>query len=365
MLIVPTALLVAVGLAAIARGDEIAGGHVLTKQSIWAGLAAVAFVVAAVIPYRFWKPWSSVLYFVTVLMLVVVLFLPAKYGSRRWIPLGVINLQPSELAKLAFIFMLGHHLMYERNHRTITGLITPFLLTLVPVVLVLREPDLGTALLFFPVFFAMLFAAGAKLRHLLLMSILGGACVPALWSVMNAEQRSRVTTLFQQTDGGEAPTGDGYHLHQAKQVTSLGGIWGSRVEGNAVDDPAAYRLPASRTDFICCLIGERWGLPGIAGVLLLMLAILGRGLMIAASTREPFGRLIAIGIVTLLGTQAVINAGMTVGLMPITGMTFPLVSYGGSSLVATAAALGLLVNVAIRPGYEISAEPFVFGRPAH
>ena len=119
-------------------------------------------------------------------------------------------------------------------------------------------------------------------------------------------------------------------------------------------------LPAARTDFVFCLIGERFGLIGSLLTLATYAVLIIKGLSIAASTREPFGRLLATGIVTLLATQAIINTGMTVGLMPITGMTLPLVSYGGSSLVATAIALGLLINVAIRPGYEVTAEPFRF-----
>ena len=140
----------------------------------------------------------------------------------------------------------------------------------------------------------------------------------------------------------------------------LGGVWGSEIDGMLLDDPSAYHLPAARTDFVFCLVGERFGLVGCAAVLTLYLVLLACGLRIAAATREPFGRLLAVGIVAMLATQTAINSGMTVGLMPITGMTLPLVSYGGSSLLATAIALGLLINVAIRPGYEVTVEPFRF-----
>ena len=181
-----------------------------------------------------------------------------------------------------------------------------------------------------------------------------------LWLGMNVEQKSRVVSLLTQVEKGPAPRGDGYHLFQSKRMLSLGGTWGSDLAGMPVDDPAAYHLPAARTDFVFCLIGERFGLIGSLLTLATYAVLIIKGLSIAASTREPFGRLLATGIVTLLATQAIINTGMTVGLMPITGMTLPLVSYGGSSLVATAIALGLLINVAIRPGYEVTAEPFRF-----
>jgi cell division protein FtsW (lipid II flippase) len=359
-IVVAAGLLMAAGVAALARGDDLAEGSFAGRQSVWVFLAVPAGIAAAWLPYRFWKPWSTPLFWGSLVLLGLVFLLPAKFGSHRWIPLGLVNLQPSELAKIAFIMMLAQHLMYERNHRRLTGLLKPMLLTVVPVVLILREPDLGTALLFFPVLFAMLFAAGARVHHLLLIVLTGLALTPALWQVMSAEQRSRVTALFSQRDGGAIPRGDGYHLHQSKQVIALGGVWGSEVTGLAVSDPLAYHLPASRTDFIFCLIGERWGTAGIVAVLLCYLALIGRGLMVAAATREPYGRLVAVGIVALIASQVVINTGMTVGLMPITGLTLPLLSYGGSSLLTTCLSLGLLINIGLRPGYEVTGEPFRF-----
>jgi cell division protein FtsW (lipid II flippase) len=167
-----------------------------------------------------------------------------------------------------------------------------------------------------------------------------------------------VVTLFTQQDGGPAPKGDGYHLHQSKQVLALGGPRGSALGEMAIDDRAAYHLPACRTDFVFCMIGERWGLAGGIATLVLYAILFAQGLVIAAKAREPFGRLLAVGVVALLATQVLINAGMTVGLMPVTGLTLPLVSYGGSSLLSTCVALGLLLNVGMRPGYEMTPEPF-------
>lgn len=359
--VVAASLLVALGLAGISRGDQLAGsGSLFSRQLIWIGLAVPALVVAACVPYRSLRPASYVLFGATVLLLLLVFLMPAHHGARRWIPLGVFDMQPSELAKLTFILAMAHYLMYRRNFRRILGLFTPFLLTLVPLVLVLKEPDLGTALLFLPMLFAMLLAAGARVRHLVLIGMLGVAVTPVLWLGMNAEQKSRVVSLLTQDENGPVPRGDGYHLYQSKRMLSLGGTWGSELAGMPIDDPAAYHLPAARTDFVFCLIGERFGLIGSLVTLVIYGVLIIKGLSIACATREPFGRLLATGIVTLLATQAIINTGMTVGLMPITGMTLPLVSYGGSSLVATAIALGLLINVAIRPGYEMTSEPFRF-----
>jgi len=197
---------------------------------------------------------------------------------------------------------------------------------------------------------------------LLAIILLGILMLPALWMGMSAEQKSRVVTVFTQKDSGPVPKGDGYHLHQSKQVLALGGVWGSELTGMPVDDPIAYHLPADRTDFVYCLIGERWGIVGTLSALGLYLLVFARGLWIAAATREPFGRLIAVGIVALLAAQAAINTGMTVGLMPITGLTLPLMSYGGSSLLSTCLALGLLINVGMRPGYEVAPAPFRFSK---
>jgi cell division protein FtsW (lipid II flippase) len=353
--------LVALGLAGISRGDQLAGsGTYFTRQLIWVSLAIPALIAAAWVPYRTLRPASYLLFGATIVLLLVVFLMPAHRGARRWIPLGLFDMQPSELAKLTFILALSHYLMYRRNFRRFLGLFTPFLLTLVPLILVLKEPDLGTALLFLPMLFAMLLAAGARVRHLALIGLMGVAVTPVLWLGMNAEQKSRVVSLLTQVEDGPVPRGDGYHLYQSKRMLSLGGTWGSELAGMPVDDPAAYHLPAARTDFVFCLIGERFGLIGSLLTLAIYAVLIAKGLSIAHATREPFGRLLATGIVTLLATQAIINTGMTVGLMPITGMTLPLVSYGGSSLVATAIALGLLINVAIRPGYEVTAEPFRF-----
>jgi cell division protein FtsW (lipid II flippase) len=360
-----TFALMLIGLTGIERGDEVAhAGEFFSKQIVWIGLGIPAMILAMVVPYRSLRHWSNLCLAISVFLLIAVYFFPAKWGSRRWVPLGPMNFQPSELAKLACILALARYLMYQENYRKLAGLIVPFLIALVPMGLILKEPDLGTSLLFLPVLLAMLFAAGARLAHLALIGLLGLLVSPVFWMGMSAEQKSRVTAVFLQRDGGPAPPGDGYHLHQSKQVLALGGAMGSQLNGTLVDDPLAYHLPACRTDFVYCMVGERWGLAGSLTVLLLYSILYGRGLLIAAATREPLGRLLGVGIVTLLATQTVINIGMTVGLVPITGITLPLLSYGGSSLLFTCLALGLLMNIAVRPGYEIGGEPFRFRAPA-
>ncbi len=393
-IVICSVLLMGLGLSGIARGDELSGrGVFFNSQLLWVAMSLPAMWLATLVPFRLLKPLAYPVFWISLLLLVVALMMPSVNGARCWIPLGFMKYQPSETAKLAYVLALAQYLMYRDNFRRLTGLLVPFVLTLVPFVLILREPDLGTALLFLPTLFAMLFAAGARPRHLAFIVTLGMLATPFLWMGMNAEQRSRIVSLFQQKDGGEAPRGDAYQQHQSKRVLALGGIWGSEITGEAADvvvcphcekriwgtveatrgkevqcprcsqnfaptKRSAYSLPESRTDFIFCLIGERWGLVGCSLTLLLYVVLIGRGLMVAADTQEPFGRLLAVGIVALLASQTIINTGMTCGLMPVTGITLPLVSYGGSSLLMTAVGIGLLINVGMRPGYEVSGEPF-------
>ncbi|MBI1345277.1 rod shape-determining protein RodA [bacterium] len=353
--------LLLVGLSGIERADQLADGmDLFPRQMTWVLIGGPLFVASTLIPYRRLRPYSYAAFAAVLPLLIVVFWMPMRNGARSWIPLGFFDLQPSELAKLAFILALADYLSVRENYRRLSGLVIPFVVTLIPVALILKEPDLGTAMLFLPVLFAMLFAAGARLRHLVLIVCLGIVSLPVMWAGMNPEQRSRITSLFSQIDGGPAPQGDGYHQHQAKLVMSLGGGWGSELGDQPLDDPDAYHLPAGQTDFVFCWVGERWGFLGVSCTLLLYAWLFARGLQVAVATRDPFGRLLAVGIVALLATQAIINTGMTVGLMPIAGITLPLMSYGGSSLLSTCIAVGLLVNIGMRPVDQIAPEPFKF-----
>lgn len=352
--------LIALGLSGIRRADAFNDGpDLFSKQVTWVLFAIPVLIATLWVPYRHWKMVSYVLFGLSLPLLIVVLFMPRRNGARGWIPLGFFDLQPSEIVKLTFILALAQYLMYRENHRRLIGLAVPFAITAVPLFLILIEPDLGSAMLFVPVLFAMLFAAGARPRHLICVLLLGAAFSPLFWTKMSAEQKSRVVALFTQVDGGPNPNGDRWHQHQSKLVISLGGVWGSEISGKLLDDDA-YRLFAAQQDFVFCMIAERWGLAGGLLTLTIYLALFARGLMIAGATREPFGRLVAVGIVALLATQTVINTCMTVGLLPVVGITLPMMSYGGSSLIMTTVALGLLLNVGMRPGYEMTPDPFRF-----
>jgi rod shape determining protein RodA len=156
----------------------------------------------------------------------------------------------------------------------------------------------------------------------------------------------------EQPGPGQPTRDDSYQLYQAKQLRALGGVWGTALAGTQIDDPGVYLLPESRTDFLFCVLGERLGLGGLALVLALYGLLVARACQIAGECQDPFGRLTAAGLAALFGVQVLINTGMTVGLLPVTGLSLPLVSYGGSGLVAHCLAAGLLLNVGLRPGYE-------------
>ena len=361
-IVVAAVAILSMGGIALARADEIAGtgGRYLNRQVAWTLLAFVVGGLACWPSYRVLARWSYVVLWVAVAMLFAVYWFPPVNGAHRWIRIGPIGLQPSEFAKLAFVLGLARYLMYRDSYRELHGLLVPLVLVMVPLLLILKEPDLGTSLVFLPVLFAMLFAAGARARHLVVVSIVGAAMLPILWSQMSREQRSRITALAEQTAPGQTPTRDGYHLHAAKQLLAMGGRWGSVVQGELTDDLAVYRVPESHTDSIVTLVGERFGLAGIAPLLAVFAILVWRILVVAGKTQEPFGRLVATGVAAMIGVQVTINTGMMVGLLPITGLTLPFVSYGGSNLLANAIGIGLVLNIGMRPGYELTGEPFAF-----
>ncbi len=361
-LLAVAASLVLLGWLGIERAESLDGGsgRFLGRQQGWSLAAAAALALTAWPNYRLLCRWSYALYGLSLILLIIVFLWPPINGAQRWLRLGPLSLQPSEFAKIAAVLSLARFLMYRDSQRRLRGFLGPLLLMIPPTVLILREPDLGTALVFPPLAVAMLFGAGARLADLAKLAIAGTLLAPLLWTQMSLEQRSRVTALFDQTPVGSRPADDGYQLYQSKQVMALGGLWGSWLQGDAADDPAIYRLPESHSDFVFSVIGERFGIWGTAAVLMLHGLLFWLALRIAGRTQEPFGRLVALGVGVLFAVQTLINTGMTVGLLPITGMSLPLVSYGGSGLMAHAIALGLLVNVAMRPGFEVAREPFQF-----
>ncbi len=304
-----------------------------------------------------------------------------RNGAYRWIQLPGFLLQPSEFMKVAFVIALAWYLRYRKNYRRLGGLVLPFAISVIPLVLILLEPDLGSALLLVPVVFMMLFVAGARVRHLVAIALIGLALTPIAWRYAHTYQRLRVTSLLLQNDDlrnaviadperyGAVATrrqalewsaSSGYQLVHSKNAIGSGGLFGHGW-GNGIYVYTSL-LPDRHNDFIFAIVAHQWGLIGCLLVLACYVVIVIAGVRIASVTTEPFARLLAVGIVTLIVTQAVISVGMSVGLMPITGMTLPFVSYGGSSVLCNFVAVALLVSVSQHRPYLLTRQPFVFGR---
>jgi rod shape determining protein RodA len=354
-------LLAGFGILGISRAAELADATKWSRsQAVFAGIGLLAMLAATWPHYRIYWRISYGAFGATLILLVIVYFCPPIKHAQRWIRIGPLGVQPSEFAKVAFVLAMARYLMYRENYRRRRGLLAPLAISLIPILLILKEPDLGTALVFLPVVLVMLFVAGARWIDLGVLVGLGLMILPLLWTQMTREQRSRVTAWFDQPPPAVRPSDDAYHLYLAKQMRSLGGVWGSWIAGQPTEDPAAYRLPEAHTDFIFCVLGERYGLPGMAALLGLYLLAVWRMIRIGNATQEPFGRLVAHGVAALFAVEVAINTAMTVGLLPITGLALPLVSYGGSNLVAHALAVGVVLNIGQRPAFEPAGEPFCY-----
>ncbi len=343
-------LLVGIGWLGIVRSEEITEGtgRLVRQQIVWSVLGLILAGGLNSFHYRWFARQAAPIYLLAIAGLLSVYAFPAVNGAHRWIRLGGVGLQPSEFAKLAFIMAMSAFLMHRTLQPGVIHLVRPLVLAGLPLLLILKEPDLGTSLVFLPVLFAMLFAAGVRRRDLAQLVAIGLMLLPLLWSQMSHEQRSRVTALWEQNGPRESSTPDGFHLDQAKRMFAIGGMFGSVIstDANTDDDLPACRVPEPHTDSIFCVIGERFGLVGAGVVLLLFTALIGSCLLVAAGTEEPFGRLVAIGVAALFAGEVLINTGMLVGLLPITGVSLPLVSYGGSGLIGHLLSLGLVISVA-------------------
>ena len=299
-------------------------------------------------------------------------FVHETKGAWAWINLGPVSLEPAELMKLAFVVVLARYLRFRSNYRTMAGLLPPFALALVPVALILKQPDLGMAALFVPTLFAMLFVAGARIKHLVLVALMGVAVTPILWFsgpkpegpdlpvlrhlpvFVKAYQRQRVYAMFKHDP--KTMRESAYQTQRALTAFASGGVTG---KGAAVI-PVGQSVPEAHNDMIFALVGEQFGFVGAAVVLGAFLVLFAAGIEIAAATKEPFGRLIAVGIVAVLAAQTFVNLLVMLRLMPVTGITLPFVSYGGSSLVSSFMEVGLLLNVGQNRPLVIAREAFEF-----
>jgi rod shape determining protein RodA len=345
---------VAVGLAFLAsasyRSGEMGQGRYLDflrRQLVWVALGLLAFIFCAAIRYNWFVSNAYTLYLLCTLGIIATFFFPGR--AQRWLRFGSISVQPSEFMKIALVLALAKYVTHVKNFRTLPRVLVSLGLVALPMGLIVLQPDLGTAALLLPVLFAVLFVAGARRRHLLAIAglILVSGVIGFLMLPKHDYRRQRVATFLRQnllTE--EERLASGYQLEQSKIAVGSGGLRG-KGWGKGTQNRLNY-LPERHTDFIFAVIAEEGGFIAAAFLLLIYFLLFTSALSIAGRTRDSSGRVFVVGAVALLFTQVFINAGMTVGLAPITGLTLPLVSYGGSSLLSSMIALGLIFNIGMR-----------------
>jgi rod shape determining protein RodA len=318
-----------------------ASRDMLVQQAVRLGVALLALLIAAQFPpklLRTWTPWGYL--FGLGLLALVLLVGDVVMGAQRWLDLGVISFQPSEVMKLG-VPMGCAWFLHERRLPPHTGhLLTLAVVILLPTWLIAQQPDLGTSLLVASSGVFVVLLAGLRIRAMLLIGALGVGLAPVMWHFMHEYQRQRVLTFF---DPESDPLGAGYHIIQSKIAIGSGGVFGKGwLNGSQAH---LEFLPESQTDFIFAVLGEEFGLMGLLVLLVLYLFVIGRGLFIAVQAQDTFSRLVAGSLSLTFFVFVFVNVGMVTGILPVVGVPLPLVSYGGTSMVTLMAGFGILMSI--------------------
>jgi cell division protein FtsW len=353
--LIPVVLLIVVGLGTLLSASSVVGLretgdglYFFKRQVLWLVGGVVAMVIAALMPLRWWRKLSFPLFFGTIVLLVGVMFVGVRAnGATRWLVVGPVSVQPSEIAKLTSVLFLAT-LVSRREHRM--DRLWPFawpLLGSAGIVggLVMLQPDLGTTLLVAAGCFSILVASAVPFR-LIFGGSLAAATVGFVLAFAEPYRWARITAFL---DLERDPLGGSYQAVQSLVALGTGGMWGV---GLGASRARWSFLPNAHTDFVFAILGEETGLVGSLSVVALFLVFTIAGLSIARRCTDRFGRLVAIGITTWLSVQAVVNIGGVTGILPITGVPLPFVSFGGSALVISLVAIGVLVAVARHPGED-------------
>ncbi|MBF0438192.1 MAG: rod shape-determining protein RodA [Magnetococcales bacterium] len=301
--------------------------------------------VALVAGEKIYRRFSYLFYAFSLFLLVMTMIMGSVgMGARRWLELGFLRLQTSELMKVALILALARY-FHDREGAKGLGwwsMSVAFLMILCPMALIIKQPDLGTAVLLGAVGMTMIVVAGLSWKVLLVLILVLGASMPLVWNGMHTYQKQRIITLFSPE---RDPLGSGYHIIQSKIAVGSGGLTGKGFMAGSQSQ--LNFLPERHTDFIFSVLAEEWGFLGGIGLLLLYLLIIMRSLLISEMANDRFGLLTVVGATMLFAIQVVVNVGMVLGLLPVVGVPLPLISYGGSSMVTTMIAMGLLAHVSI------------------
>ncbi len=322
------------------------GNPLVVRQSLYAAAGFLGMIVVILVDYRRLERYAYVVYAaVVMLVLAVPIVGTVGGGARRWISLGPISIQPSEMVKVAVVIAFARY--FHRAQSTgdvrFVDAIPAFVLLAVPGAFVLAQPDLGTVGVITIVAFSVLFCAGLRIRVFLVLGAIAAAAVPLLWGHLKTYQQQRVLTfLSPEMD----PLGAGYHVIQSKIAIGSGQFWGKGFL-HGTQNKLNF-IPEQHTDFIFSVFAEEWGFVGAVVLMGLYAALVIRGLMVAYRAKDRFGALLAFGVVSIVFWQVVINVGMTSGILPVVGITLPFFSYGGSSLTTMMIAVGLMINVNMR-----------------
>lgn len=316
------------------------------KQMYWFAAGLVFMVLAAAVDYHFLVRHAYWIYGAIVLLLfLVIIYGNMVHGSQRWLSLGPVSLQPSEFAKIALVLVLTRYIADSQAGEAyeIRNLLLPLGIVLLPVILVAREPDLGTALFLVIVAASMIFFIGVKRKTILVFASTAVVLLPLFWFFLKDYQRERIFTFF---NPERDPLGAGYHIIQSVIAIGSGGFLG---KGFLKGTQSQLKfLPEQQTDFVFSVFAEEWGFAGALVLLILFLSLLLWGIRIARNSRDLPGTLIAFGITAMLFWGVFINICMVLGVLPVVGIPLPFFSYGGSSMAAMMAGIGLLMNVSMR-----------------
>ncbi|MFQ5736918.1 MAG: rod shape-determining protein RodA [Thermodesulfobacteriota bacterium] len=336
-----------IGFASVYSATHVQQPSIYHKELYWIIIGLAFMVVSVIFSYSFLDSFGYVFYAASNLALVLVYIIGSSFGgARRWIHLGFFSLQPSEIAKLALIVVLAKYFSTKsvpRRGMGIKELVVPGALMAVPFLLIAKQPDLGTAIVLWMIFWSMV--AVVKIRLRTVIGLLGTLAVaaPFFWTTLKDYQKARLSSFL---NPGADPLGSGYHVLQSKIAIGSGGFFGKGfTEGT---QSKLMFLPEHHTDFIFAAFGEEWGLLGSLVVLTLFLTLIICGLNTASNSKDRFGFLLAFGITTMFFWQVVINLGMVSGMLPVVGVPLPFISYGGSFLITSLISVGLLLNVYMR-----------------
>lgn len=358
-LILAVLALTAIGLVVVysaSYSQLIAAGrspwHYVQTQLIAFGLGLIAAIIIVSIDYRAWARWSKIIYVVAMALLSGVFLLgKAVFGSQRWVRLGPLSLQPSELTKIAIVLALAKFFEKEENTHNLLEVAKSFLLVLFPMALILSQPDLGTAAIFIGLFFTMWYVGNGRTKHIVISGLAiiiasVSVIVISLQGWINIIKPYQLTRILVFMDPYSDPSGAGWNIIQSIIAVGSGGFFGKGLLNGT--QSSLHFLPANHTDFVFSVIAEEFGFLGSVVVLALFVVVIWRGLHIAAVAKDTYGTLLATGATSIFFFHLIINIGMVLGFMPITGLPLPFITAGGSIMLTSLIAVAIIINVGLR-----------------